>query len=40
MARISTFMLGLYILVVTIMDFGHVEWQFFSRMSGRPIASH
>ena len=25
---------------VTIIDFGHVEWQFFSRMSGRPIASH
>ena len=33
-------MFGLYILVVTIIDFGHVEWQFFSRMSGRPIASH
>ena len=27
-------------MVVTIIDFGHVEWQFFSRMSGRPIASH
>src|SRR5262249_53759493 len=40
MARISTFMFGLYILVVTIIDFGHVEWQFFSRMSGRPMASH
>jgi hypothetical protein len=40
MARISTFMFGLYILVVTIIDFGQVEWQFFSRMSGRPIASH
>ena len=36
----STFMFGLYILVVTIIDFGQVEWQFFSRMSGRPIASH
>ena len=33
-------MFGLYILVVTIIDFGHVEWQFFSRMSGRPIDSH
>ena len=33
-------MFGLYILVVTIIDFGQVEWQFFSRMSGRPIASH
>ena len=33
MARMSTFMFGLYICVVTIMDFGHVEWQFFSRMS-------
>src|SRR5262249_4632752 len=40
MARISTFMFGLYIFVVTIIDFGHVEWQFFSRMSGRPIDSH
>src|SRR5262245_30437215 len=40
MARMSTFMFGLYSLVVTIIDFGHVEWQFFSRMSGRPIDSH
>ena len=40
MARMSTFMFGLYIFVVTIIDFGHVEWQFFSRMSGRPIPSH
>ena len=40
MARISTFMFGSYIFVVTIIDFGHVEWQFFSRMSGRPIPSH
>src|SRR5262249_55385932 len=40
MARISTFMFGLYILVVTIIDFGHVERQFFSRMSGRPSDSH
>ena len=39
-ARMSTFMFGLYIFVVTIIDFGHVEWQFFSRMSGRPIPSH
>ncbi len=36
----STFMFGLYIFVVTIIDFGQVEWQFFSRMSGRPIVSH
>jgi len=40
MARISTSMFGLYSLVVTIIDFGHVEWQFFSRMSGRPIDYH
>ena len=33
-------MFGLYILVVSIIDFGQVEWQFFSRMSGRPIDSH
>ncbi len=25
--------------LVSIIDFGHVEWQFFSRMSGRPICS-
>jgi hypothetical protein len=36
----STTMFGLYILVVSIIDFGHVEWQFFSEMSGRPICSH
>ena len=36
----STFMFSLYILVVSIIDFGHVEWQFFSKMSGRPIVSH
>ncbi len=39
MARVSTTMFGLYILVVSIIDFGHVEWQFFSKMSGRPICT-
>ena len=29
-----------HLAVVTIIDFGQVEWQFFSRMSGRPIDSH
>ena len=33
-------MFGWYMRVVSIIDFGHVEWQFFSRMSGRPIDSH
>jgi hypothetical protein len=40
MAKMSTFMSELYLAVVTIIDVGHVEWQIFSRMSGRPMASH
>jgi hypothetical protein len=40
MARISTFLFGSYIFVDTIIDFGQVEWQFFSKMSGRPVVSH
>ena len=39
-ARISTFMLGLYIFAVSMMEAGQVTWADFSAISGRPSASH
>jgi hypothetical protein len=39
-ARISTFIFGLYILAVSMIEAGQVTWLAFSAMSGRPNASH
>src|SRR5919106_617320 len=40
MARISTFMFGLYSLAVSMIEAGQVTCADFSAMSGRPIDSH